>query len=279
MQPVAEPNKPVLPNAYGVTDALPPLRFAIEKIQTFLQFFTTFRLLLRGDHLWDNTPAETDELRVLGPWKFNLYQSLFSAAFAAFTVSAFGTLFHPEGWNASVTDSFVKGLIIPLSLAINAYVAAHAIVGSDQKDSLDRAVRAFLYLDGVVGFFSQTIGATLTALFFAAPESTRFALSINPAVLISVVVVAGLQLYATQVAIPSRLFKLFDQPSSGSGRRRWLTFQVLTLVSAAAAIQVIVVIINKFSMLYTFVLLKGDMLWGSGGESAAQWFGQGGFAA
>jgi hypothetical protein len=236
--------------AFGIRDAVPFASSAIEKFGTAVKFAKTWWFIARGAPLWDKEPEEIEKLGLLTAWKFNLFQSVISASIAAAVVNGVGFFLAPEGWNSSVFNSFASGLIVPLTLAINALFAGYAagFGNSLYHPDVQRLVRAFLYYDGTAGIVLQTITSPILSVQLALPELRSFEILLGwwP----FFVVLLAVNTYVTQIAIPSRLFALtgVNRMSFRRSATNWFRFQIITVLSTACALN---------ACLYLFIKIDG----------------------
>src|SRR6202022_2557442 len=224
------------PGPFRGRDIFPAAWQVWERFDKAIQFTRTFLALARGVRVWEETPEKLTELKLLSAWQFNLFQSLFSASAATAVVGFVNAVFAPKGWSYSVIDSLVNGSLAPFGLAANAYFAGYAAARDpNNRDELNLSIRAFLYLDGEVGLFTQTFGSIIVAFLLVIPEGQGQ----RSFLLIPGLIFVFVQIYATQIAIPRRLFFISGRNKFDVSWQQWFYFQALTLVTATCAIQVL----------------------------------------
>jgi hypothetical protein len=238
-------------------DVLPPYSEAVEHVTKLRQYFRTRQRVLAGEHLWDRSKAELQAAQLMEPWRFNVYQSVLSAAPAIVLGVAWGFV-GPEQ-NAVPKSEFdvdrgaefastILGLLLPLlapfSLAITSHAAARGSLERTDitPDALARSRRAYLYLDGALGLWSQMLLASVFWLGWFAFQAKAAWLAVlsAPCFLLAFI----FQARVTHRVIPARLFALNGYPSSyprffhlsDPNRKRWSRYWSLTHTRASFAV-------------------------------------------
>jgi hypothetical protein len=150
---------------FDVRDIAPWAFTIVDYFGVVFRFLRTFRSIAFGQKLWEEPSGDLASRKLMSAWKFNLSQSLFSAAVAAGAMQLIILVFRPEGLSQSIFDSFWLAFLIPFSLGANAYVAGFA--ASSEDVDFSRVIRAYLYFDGMYGLFGQTIAATIFTIGYA----------------------------------------------------------------------------------------------------------------
>jgi hypothetical protein len=251
--------------AFSIREVFPTVFSFLDRFDTAFKFLRTLKLVVAGAPLWDKTAEEIESLKILSSWKFNLLQSLFSAAVAASLVKAVGVFLAPKGWDSGILKSFSFSFLIPISLAAYALIAAYAVVLDAHlyRDVFNRCVRCYLYLDGAIGLMTQTIIASLAALILA---YDRWGFAYRGSFLLATLVFFLAQGYVTQVLIPKRLFQISATVVQGGVTERWLRFQVFTIVTTGSAVQIFVVLISKVQawvQMISLFVANGGTLFGA----------------
>lgn len=207
-------------------DIAPVLHDPVDRVTKLSSYFLTRSMVLRGHALWDLGKTELSSRGLMAPWTFNVYQSALSAL-PIICYSAINAFVYP----ATPTDPFADpssaaasqfaaqigrvflALAVTLSLAILSYAAASGSLCPDDRTEARRARarRAYLYLDGALGFWSQ-MGLT-TFLGLVATGA--------PWVLFFLIGSVILQLRITSYVIPATLFRINGYPSDYPSLRFW----------------------------------------------------------
>jgi len=138
-----------------------------EKFSHIKSFIRTKRAISKGEPLFDYNKSQLEGNSYMGPWKFNLTESIFAVlpALAALNILTF--LF-PEEVTENLDElttltvklmSWVSPVLIPLSLFLVAWAAGHSsLLKEDRsKENRRRATFAYLYYDGGYGLIAQAL--------------------------------------------------------------------------------------------------------------------------
>jgi hypothetical protein len=204
----------------------------IDRASKIIRFYRTRQKILNGEMLWNLSKDEIDSSKLLGPWQFNIFQSVLSALPVIVMTTIWGFLspavvgskpmdpdfLSPAAWEfARKLCPAISSLVLPLSLAILSSTAAHgSLLPSDiASSSLRRTKYAYLYLDATLGFWSQTLIVT-SAWCIATFSHVQgdFAGAISFASMIALAVAIPSQLCVTYYTVPANLFEINGYVSS-----------------------------------------------------------------
>jgi hypothetical protein len=137
------------------------------------RYFTTRKHIRAGYPLWTLTTKQITEKNFLGPWVFNIYETIL----ASMPVSLLAWVLNLIMPASSSKDEFqrvlealfevVSPIIFPLSLLVLAHTAGWAALRKEdysrEKSKISR--KAYLYLDGAYGLIPQLTSVFSYAVF------------------------------------------------------------------------------------------------------------------
>jgi hypothetical protein len=155
-------------------DQLPPAKLYRE----FKKFLNTRKAFLNGEPLHLLNKHELEERKLLGPWKFNLAQSLLSSlpgtvisvwAWLTGATTLLQISFDPGDALSRTADQVIKVLtatLAPLTLFVAATIIARASLRplNSSLEARRAARRVYLYSDGAHGFLAQTFFSLVLTL-------------------------------------------------------------------------------------------------------------------
>ena len=212
----------------AISDILPPWKQWTDRYTKFFSYLRTRRAVRTGSQLWNSTAAELKAGRLLEPWPFNLYQSALSALPGVVLVSVLSFLgiemtqklvfeseFQQNVWrHFEKVQSYLEPLIIPLTLAITCFGAARASLDSPDRSKLNvaRARRAYLYLDGAYGLWTQALLSIWATLYYSPIRG-----HLGVAIAFGSIVMFGVVLWQNTIStwkLPKALFAIngYDRP-------------------------------------------------------------------
>ena len=242
-------------------DIVPWLGSQLEKLTKLRSFLQTRKALLKGEEPWNMQKTEIASRKWMTPWAFNIYQSSLSAIIA-------WTLLQLAFWLAlpTVNPPTLELLFPPLAVALSLGTAAYflsfaSLLPQDRYPvQLLRARYAYLYLDGALGFWIQTLVVTVQVFWIVEPQyriaSTVWlrvshdssslgatADSMRSALLLLFIASSAFQAAIMSFVIPRRLFAtngyVVHQPNGSIQAPPWRTYQAVNwLVLPLAALGV-----------------------------------------
>lgn len=198
-----------------------------EFFSTFISFIRTKRAIHRGLPLYDWTAADLQKQRMLGPWKFNLFEVGLTGGIASVTTNVVDLMHKPS--DADPLGSLIgmdidpeylrllketSGWVTPFSppLVLTTIVLLMGWASLKRADSTPisrrRSRHAYLYFDGTYGFYSQLLLAFGISFLFSEMGQTLLGSGSLFAILIGVGTVAAflVQANVSLRKIPYRLF-------------------------------------------------------------------------
>src|SRR5208283_2783130 len=220
-QPSAEPHPP--PEDF---ESPKELFEPVKRLNQIEKFWRTRKAILSGAPLQDYSKRTLEAERLMGPWQFNVSQSLICGLPATILQLIF--LFKEDSTSKALQDLylFVMGVsrvqiqlfelllprAIPFILLLTAYCVAWSSLRKEDctREARDRSARSFLYLDGSYGMLLQ----------FALALSAAALQIIQPSVEVLYFVLGVYLIWWASIylrTIPQRLFE-----SAGYGGKRIL---------------------------------------------------------
>lgn len=190
-------------------------------------FWRTRNAVLRGDALWILTDEDRLKAGYCGPWKFNALQTAFAGSFGAIVAKTTDALI-PQPENFKATPAFpsdpafskvfegafdwLAPFIAPTFLLLFAASIAWGSLRSVDSTpaSRARARSAYLYLDGALGFWIESLIAVVAGIATAKSGGYLMSRLLGPALPLSAAVVFLFlwiwQVRVTMKQIPERMF-------------------------------------------------------------------------
>lgn len=138
-----------------------------EKVNRLKRFLETKKAVKRGERLFEFTKPELRARNYMGPWEFNLTESVFAALPALAALKVLDFLYPPHRVNypniATELSAEIMGwlapILVPLSLLFIAKGAAFSSLLREDRsiENKRRATFAYLYYDGAHGLLAQAI--------------------------------------------------------------------------------------------------------------------------
>jgi hypothetical protein len=210
---------------------------SFDKVTKWKRFRRTRRYVIKGEKLFDLTGEKLSKLKVMGPWTFNIYETVLVAIpsqILAKVVNFFSpyedTLLPiPESSSlyekatiqeinklAPSVESFFTPLIAPtILLAISSIIGWACLRKEDStKQSRRRCRNAYLYYDGTYGLLPQTmLSFALTILIISGQRNVENNFFYLISILFLLVAIIY-QLNLIYSKIPQLLFQLNDYETS-----------------------------------------------------------------
>jgi hypothetical protein len=251
-----------------------------DKATKWKRFRNTRWYIKRGERLFDLSADELSKLKVMGPWTFNVYETVVAAIPAQMLAKIVNFFFPydppppqiPESLSlyqkalfrdinklAPSVDNFFRPFLVPtLLLAISSIIGWACLRKEDStRQSRKRSRNAYLYFDGTYGLMPQTIislAITMLVLSTQRNVDTTVVYLIPIGLLIIVFIY---QLYLIYRKIPELLFEVNDYSTASvttlksKGSAPWTKY-VLSVILLAGPISWIILI--GFFLLQVLVL-------------------------
>ncbi|MCP4580577.1 MAG: hypothetical protein GY839_03095 [candidate division Zixibacteria bacterium] len=213
------------------TDILPSWITNVLHLRTY---FNMRKRIRGGEPLWELSGVQVRQQGLLGPWAFNLYESIlatFPASIIIVVAKYFGESgltnifdFESPSFNfledqtATIAQdifnsvwTYITPICLPLSILILGLIAGWAaLMKSDRTfESQRKLTKVYLYIDGAYGLYHQAMVVLMLSVspYLQEPKPTIwFVLAFMLA--ISAVPSLIYVLYLISVVIPKRLFKI-----------------------------------------------------------------------
>lgn len=202
-----------------------------DKVTKYKRFRRTRQYIKQGKKLFDLPADELSKINAMGPWTFNIYQTMLAAIPAQIVATVLNFFFPYEPPLRQITKSlspyqkefirdfdklapsvhnYFRPLIVPTILLAVSSIAGWACLKKEDstKQSRKRCRNAYLYYDGAYGLMPQTI-ISLAITMLAMSNERNVDAGVVYFLLIGLVIGLGAsiyQLYVTDYKIPSLLF-------------------------------------------------------------------------
>lgn len=267
------------------------LRKPLDFLAEFRKFWKTKKAVKNGVPLYDWTPFQRKEGGFLGPWSFNIQETVFATLPAIVVVKVLDFLFGKPrietlGFDqldrraqvfaeiVKSTDQFFNAFIAPTLITLLVFLIGWSSLNrkDSNKETRAKARQAYLYLDGAHGLFSQcalAVAFSLLAWVLVRPEiQERLPLAFTVAWGVLLAYGWLTQMYLTFSKIP----KLMFQANGYSGRVRrfwqkrlsddppWNKYQLAVIIGGWPCILVVFVVLTALSRLTAWCLTAVKML-------------------
>lgn len=177
MSPSPQPGLPEAPQFESARDVVPLL----DKLKDLKVFWRTRQAILNGESLHELTKDELKQRELMGPLKFNIFQSAISALPSVFiaagirffekqpaTPPLFENLPEFEAVYGSLEPFVIPFVLLLVSFAVGLTLNQDRSPASALRVQRRRLGRHYLYLDAAYGLYPQALAAlypTLSAAF------------------------------------------------------------------------------------------------------------------
>jgi hypothetical protein len=151
-----------------------------DKLTKYKRFRKTRRYIKQGERLFDLSADELSKINAMGPWTFNIYQTMLSAIPAQVVATVLNFFFPYEPPSPQISNSlslyqkaflrdyyklspsvhnFFRPLIVPTILLAVSSIAGWACLRKEDstKQSRKRCRNAYLYYDGAYGLMLKQL--------------------------------------------------------------------------------------------------------------------------
>lgn len=198
-----------------------------DKATKYKRFRKTRQSIKQGERLFDLSADELTKLNVMGPWTFNIYETMLAAIPAQMVVTVLNFFFPYEPSSPQIpkslslyqqafirdyyklapsVHSYFKPLIVPTILLAVSSIAGWACLKKEDSTRQSRKLcrNAYLYYDGAYGLMPQTIISLVITMWDMSVKSNVDVVYFSPILFGAL----AYQLYVTYHKIPTLLFHL-----------------------------------------------------------------------
>jgi hypothetical protein len=219
-----------------------------EKWQALKKFFYTRSVVLRPQFGAEIIATDFDSRQIMGPWKFNAFQSAIASAPALVVIGLIHLLFETNDEDvqrrvASGTKEALSAFVVPFSLMLAVLIIRRACLDTDDQilETRRRAAKLYLYYDGALGLYSQMLAALAYALWtkidgisIVTVESQQMLAGMLYTLFIAFWI---WQLLVSIRSVPRRIFAALgyapdiEEVTNGSRQAPWLKYRGAILVA------------------------------------------------
>ncbi len=151
-----------------------PFREFYDQFLQVKTFCDTRRLVLQGERLFDWTPEQRAQRRIMGPWAFNIYETALASIPTLLLLKVCNFLWPipSAGEFDELFESviaFFSPLILPVMTLLFSWIACRACLRTEDSTPANRrrAQFAYLYYDGAHGLIAQTLAVLGYSLMYS----------------------------------------------------------------------------------------------------------------